>query len=319
MPSLTYIKRLSQEQPTIKVTRVGVSKARQRAKARFGEDSVIRFSLHKRIKRTIDNAGGQVYVKISYYASSIKQKKTAMETHAKLSGIGLIRKSSLLRMDPQTQHQLNSNKSDQERIDKLVAISTTTKISELTQIALEKFHLPKDEEDTSYCMTLSVSGKGKNKKKIASHFFSTIIINVGHLEKNLPPERTLLDIINDTEMIPKGTIEKLFVLQKISNAKMQNSTGEIDGNSTNGSRFVRYLLKQDNASNSKPVQNNTEDISSTGNVLKRLDEAILSLENDKRKLDKVCSDEVKLNINFSVVWMADFPKKNRTFHYLQLY
>jgi hypothetical protein len=117
----------------------------------------------------------------------------------------------------------------------------------------------------------------------------------------LPPERTLLDIINDTEMIPKGTIEKLFVLQKISNAKMQNSTSEVDGNSTNGSRFVRYLLKQDNASNSKPVQNNTEDISSTGNVLKRLDEAIMSLENDKRKLDKVCSDEVKFNINFSVV------------------
>src|SRR6478752_4106442 len=109
MPSLTYIKRLSMEQPTIKVTRVGVSKARQRAKARFGEDSVIRFSLHKRIKRTIETSG-QIYVKISYYAENKKHHHPhhpvgQPENKNKISTMGLIRKSSLLRVDQQVQQQ----------------------------------------------------------------------------------------------------------------------------------------------------------------------------------------------------------------------
>jgi hypothetical protein len=163
MPSLTYIKRLSMEQPTIKVTRVGVSKARQRAKARFGEDSVIRFSLHKRIKRTIETSG-QIYVKISYYAENKKHRHHLLNTenNNKISTMGLIRKSSLLRVDQQVQQQqqlLMQQKAKQERIDKLVAVATTTQMVELTNTALEKFHMMS--EDTSlYYMSLSVNGKG---------------------------------------------------------------------------------------------------------------------------------------------------------------
>lgn len=137
MPSLTYIKKLSIEQPTIKVTRVGVSKARQRAKAHFGEDSVIRFALHKRIKRTVD---GQTYVKISYYGEDESTKKNT----------GLIRKSSLLRKD--------TNQPKKERIDKLVAISTLTPISDLIITALEKFHLT-NQNYTMYYMTLLINGR----------------------------------------------------------------------------------------------------------------------------------------------------------------
>lgn len=161
MPSLTYIKRLSMEQPTIKVTRVGVSKARQRAKARFGEDSVIRFSLHKRIKRIIDTAPGQIYVKISFHAENNKQIKSISVN--KMSTMGLIRKSSLLRVDQQIQQQqqqLLLQKANQERIDKLVAISTTTSILELTRTALEKFHMG-NEDKSLYSMTLSLNGLGK--------------------------------------------------------------------------------------------------------------------------------------------------------------
>lgn len=150
MPSLTYIKRLSIEQPTIKVTRVGVSKARQRAKAHFGEDSVIRFALHKRIKRTLD---GQTYVKISYYGDCDKKKSSS-----------LIKKSSLLRKDSQPK------KSKKERMDKLVAISALTPISELTTTALEKFHLSPGESETYY-MTLLINGRngkpfGKNSRNL---------------------------------------------------------------------------------------------------------------------------------------------------------
>lgn len=158
MPSLTYIKHLSIEQPTIKVTRVGVSKARQRAKARFGEDSVIRFSLHKRIKRTIDTAAGQIYVKISYYANNNK----VANTPGKISTMGLIRKSSLMRVDQHIQQQQHELSENQERIDKLVAISTTTLISDLTLTALEKFHMV-DQDKTLYGMALSLNGQGLYK------------------------------------------------------------------------------------------------------------------------------------------------------------
>lgn len=139
MPSLTSIKKLSIEQPTIKVTRVGVSKARQRAKAHFGEDSVIRFSLHKRIKRTID---GQVYVKISYYVDNDNIKRGSV-----------LRKSSLLRKDVHPKKFLKK-----ERIDKLVATSSLTRISDLIITALEKFHL-KGQDYNMYYMTILINGR----------------------------------------------------------------------------------------------------------------------------------------------------------------
>ncbi|KAI9248458.1 hypothetical protein EDC94DRAFT_528302 [Helicostylum pulchrum] len=268
MPSLTYIKRLSMEQPTIKVTRVGVSKARQRAKARFGEDSVIRFSLHKRIKRIIDTAPGQIYVKISFHAENNKQIKSISVN--KMSTMGLIRKSSLLRVDQQIQQQqqqLLIQKANQERIDKLVAISTTTSILELTTTALEKFHMS-NEDKSLYSMTLSLNGH----------------------ETPLTPTKTISEILNDSELIPKGTVEKLFVLRKKNSAPANaivpaiptTSVSETTSESTN--RFVRYILKQQDSK--ETVQEETSTVSSTGSVLKRLDQAILSLENDKRQLDK---------------------------------
>jgi len=156
------------EQPTIKVTRVGVSKARQRAKARFGEDSVIRFSLHKRIKRTIETSG-QIYVKISYYAENKKHHHPhhpvgQPENKNKISTMGLIRKSSLLRVDQQVQQQqqqqaMQQRANKQERIDKLVAVSIATQISDLKITALEKFHLI-NEDASLYFISLSVNGHG---------------------------------------------------------------------------------------------------------------------------------------------------------------
>lgn len=167
MPSLTYIKRLSIEQPTIKVTRVGVSKARQRAQARFGEDSFIRFSLHKRIKRTIETSG-QIYVKISYFAENkrhhhhLSHIESTNNNTSIISTMGLIRKSSLLRVDQHVQQQqqlLLQQKAKQERIDKLVAISTDIKMEDLTSTALEKFHM-NDQDKSLYHITLSVNGQG---------------------------------------------------------------------------------------------------------------------------------------------------------------
>ncbi|ORE02808.1 hypothetical protein BCV72DRAFT_42219 [Rhizopus microsporus var. microsporus] len=234
MPSLTSIKKLSIEQPTIKVTRVGVSKARQRAKAHFGEDSVIRFSLHKRIKRTID---GQVYVKISYYVDNDNIKRGSV-----------LRKSSLLRKDVHPKKFLKK-----ERIDKLVATSSLTRISDLIITALEKFHL-KDQDYSMYYMAVLINGRS---------------------EKILPMDRSLVDILNDSELIPKGTTEKSFILHK---KEPTQSAGVSDlSYDSNRRSVVRKLLKQQD-------NNHKYGLSSTETVIKRLDEAIQSLEHDKKQI-----------------------------------
>lgn len=106
----------------------------------------------------------------------------------------------------------------------------------------------------------------------------------------MTPTKTISEILNDSELIPKGTVEKLFVLRKKNNAPANaivpaiptTSVSETTSESTN--RFVRYILKQQDSK--ETVQEETSTVSSTGSVLKRLDQAILSLENDKRQLDK---------------------------------
>lgn len=108
------------------------------------------------------------------------------------------------------------------------------------------------------------------------------------VETSLANSKTISEILDDPELIPKGTVEKLFVLRKkVPNVAPPSpvlpttSISESTSESTN--RFVRYIMKQHDKE-APPVE--PEHMSNTGNVLKRLDEAILSLENDKRQLDK---------------------------------
>jgi hypothetical protein len=95
-------------------------------------------------------------------------------------------------------------------------------------------------------------------------------------------------------LIPKGTVEKLFVLRKKNSVNNSTSsassipvvipaTSISETESTN--RFVRFLKHQDHTKEVHAAAA-VEDVSSAGNVLKRLDQAIQSLENDKRQLDK---------------------------------
>lgn len=82
-----------------------------------------------------------------------------------MSTMGLIRKSSLLRVDQQVQQQqqqqqaMQQNANKQERIDKLVAVSIATQISDLKLTALEKFHLI-NQDASHFYMSLSVNGHG---------------------------------------------------------------------------------------------------------------------------------------------------------------
>ncbi|KAI9028237.1 hypothetical protein CLU79DRAFT_738371 [Phycomyces nitens] len=256
MPSLTHIKQLSQHLSTVEVTRVGVSKARQRAKARFGEDSVIRFYLHKRIKR-INERDGLVYVKISYYANIPIDEKKDTSLRSPFST-----KSLRLKAAPKPPKTVSRS----ERIDKLVAISASITIADLTLIALDKFHIVHGDRDT-----------GPKKNEAPDRYRMTLSINEN--EKSLRSSSRLSDILIDPKLIPKGTVEKRFVLRKVK--ENAGSSRQINQ--------VRPATNQDISSSPLSLPTNRSLVagsmldSSTESVLKRLDAALLSMEAERQR------------------------------------
>ncbi|KAL0089449.1 hypothetical protein F4703DRAFT_1467222 [Phycomyces blakesleeanus] len=137
MPPLNHIKQLSQH---LNGGDFGLNKTvsnQQRARKQL-EESQIRFYLHKRIRR-VNERQGELYVKISLY------------TPPSLSQSGLSKKKSA--------------EMGQERIDKIIAIPSSSSVSECTKIALDKFHLAYDrtegDKGNRYRMTLVLSGKEK--------------------------------------------------------------------------------------------------------------------------------------------------------------
>lgn len=89
----------------------------------------------------------------------------------------------------------------------------------------------------------------------------------------------MTDIFNDPSWIPKGTIEKFFVLRKNHFVPSTSQSEPISPTDSNRRSVVRKLLKQQDNSGKSSLSN-------TDNVIKRLDEAIQSLENDKNKMAK---------------------------------
>ncbi|OAD74916.1 hypothetical protein PHYBLDRAFT_167252 [Phycomyces blakesleeanus NRRL 1555(-)] len=258
MPSLTHIKQLSQHLSTVEVTRVGVSKARQRAKARFGEDSVIRFYLHKRIRR-INERDGLVYVKLSYYANIPIDEKKDTSLRSPFST-----KSLRLKSTPKPPKTVSRS----ERIDKLVAISANITIADLTLIALDKFHIVHGDKDIT-----------PKKNEAPDRYRMTLSINEN--EKSLRSSSRLSEILIDSRLIPKGTVEKRFVLRKVKESV--NSSRQINQ--------VRPVTNQDLNLSGPPLSLQTSRSlvagsmldSSTESVLKRLDAALLSMEAERQR------------------------------------
>lgn len=129
LPSLTHVNQLREKSSTVEVTRLGVSRAQNKVKGNFGEDSVIRFYLHKRIKR-IHEHDGQIYIKVSIYAD----EETWMTPNKKISN-----RSSLIKSKKKGSDSTAGKY--RERIDKLIAIKSNATVTEATIVALEKFHI----------------------------------------------------------------------------------------------------------------------------------------------------------------------------------
>ncbi|CEG75730.1 Putative Genomic scaffold, msy_sf_9 [Rhizopus microsporus] len=111
MPSVSHIRRISQ-QSVSSVQSSGTTQRRPRSSSfsnyeqtNYDEDSVIRFYLHRRIKRAHENL---VYIKVSLYPDTRKQKKP---------------------------HEM-------DRMDKVIAVNQESSVGQVIQLALEKFHVP---------------------------------------------------------------------------------------------------------------------------------------------------------------------------------
>ncbi|ORZ24710.1 hypothetical protein BCR42DRAFT_403498 [Absidia repens] len=212
MPSLTHIR------SKVKLTRIGVTHAAPSNgnATSFGENSVIRFLLNKRIKR-INELDGQLRIKIAYYtdASSTSTTSTRSSTGS-TSNTRTSRLSQLYRRSNSHQRRLgrlsssgafslsSSPAPDQllDRIEKLVSVPGYLVVSDLTSLALEKFHIQQgvpytftNDKLDKYGMTLVLQGK----------------------EHVLNASRCIMDILNDEWLNPKGKDDDgiLFVLRKM--------------------------------------------------------------------------------------------------------
>lgn len=97
---------------------------------------------------------------------------------------------------------------------------------------------------------------------------------------------TISDALGDPGLMPK-----LLVLRKRSSptdAVAQNTSTLDAAESTNNRRFMRFLKQDKDTVASSPSTSSVDSVqskeSTTGTVLRRLDLAIQSLENDKRQL-----------------------------------
>lgn len=134
MPSLSNYRRISQQSVSSSASpgkRPRSSSFSNYEQTNHDEDSVIRFYLHRRIKRAHENL---VYIKVSLYPDTHKQKKP---------------------------HEM-------DRMDKVIAVKQESTIGQVIQLALEKFHVP-DENLTKQLKKYKLSvkshhGKGKGIK-----------------------------------------------------------------------------------------------------------------------------------------------------------
>ncbi|KAI8355078.1 hypothetical protein EDC96DRAFT_609733 [Choanephora cucurbitarum] len=117
MPSLSHIHRLSQPAQR----RPRSSSFSNYEQTSFDEDSVIRFYLHRRIKRA-DEREGLVYIKVSLYPDHQK-KKTEID-----------------------------------RIDKIIPVRQDSRIGDVIHLALEKFHIP-DARASGFAVDSKKNGK----------------------------------------------------------------------------------------------------------------------------------------------------------------
>ncbi|OZJ03648.1 hypothetical protein BZG36_03936, partial [Bifiguratus adelaidae] len=128
LPSFTHVSKSPQGSSKFEVTRVGVHLKNSVSDIRFGEDSIIKFFLRRKVKR-VDNVTDNIFIKISLFPEDMEVAQEDVKAdNAQRSG----RSKSKRKTKPAA---------EQERIDKIVAVRSNATIADITTVALDKFHI----------------------------------------------------------------------------------------------------------------------------------------------------------------------------------
>lgn len=163
MPSLSHIRRISQQSMS---STLSTSSRRPRSSSfsnyeqtSFDEDSVIRFYLHRRIKRAIEREG-LLYIKVSLYPEIEITPEPSTG-----AGAFFMTKSSAKSKLAKKQQQ----KSEIDRIDKIISVRKDYPIGVVINLALEKFHVPDAQADEYHIGTASSRQLGKYRMLVRGH------------------------------------------------------------------------------------------------------------------------------------------------------
>ncbi|KAI8884715.1 hypothetical protein K501DRAFT_312534 [Backusella circina FSU 941] len=147
MPSLSHIKRISQQSlsSTLSVNssrRPRSSSFSNYEQTSFDEDSVIRFYLHRRIKRA-HGQEGLMYIKVSLYPD-----ETAIATSpVQQQQIDAFTNNPTPARLKKHRKEQQPNRSEIDRIDKIIPIRLDSFVGTVINTALEKFHVPDAEAE----------------------------------------------------------------------------------------------------------------------------------------------------------------------------
>ncbi|GAN00608.1 hypothetical protein MAM1_0001d00030 [Mucor ambiguus] len=227
MPSFSHIKRISQQSLSSLQSRNSTSRRPRSSsfsnyeQTNYDEDSVIRFYLHRRIKRAHEREG-LLYIKVSLYPDETSIVTSTMASpQPAFTKNPTVPKSS--KMSKKRQQQ--QIRSEIDRIDKIISVRQESPIGAVINLALEKFHVPDavaDEYQAGNCEQLRDSRQlGKYKMSVRGHGQETelnpyeLMSNVLLQQKSSSP--------NHSGPI---TSDLLFVLRKAGSAVKKPSQKE---------------------------------------------------------------------------------------------
>ncbi|CAO3598694.1 unnamed protein product [Absidia cylindrospora] len=189
------------------------SESNNNTEASFGQNSVARFTLNKRIK-LISEQDGHLRIKIAYYDDD--STKPTKSNSATTTSSSTSRFSRLYHRSEAHQRRSNhtsspSTISEQRltRIEKLVAVPGKLKVKNLTQLALEKFHIQQN-LDKDHGSRLDMYG---------------MALMVHREEHLLDGNRNIIDIMDDKQLSTNGNYDGvLFILKKMPSSTQSSSS-----------------------------------------------------------------------------------------------
>ncbi|CEP06957.1 hypothetical protein [Parasitella parasitica] len=241
MPSFSHVKRISQQSLSSLQSRNSTSRRPRSSsfsnyeQTSFDEDSVIRFYLHRRIKRAHEREG-LLYIKVSLYPD---ETAIAASTATNPQSGSFIKnptksksKMSSKKRQQQQQQQQQQMRPEIDRIDKIISVRQESPIGAVINLALEKFHVPDAVADDYHPgngqqlrdsrqlgkYRMSVRGNGQETELNPNELMSNVLLQ----QKSFSP--------NHTGPI---TSDLLFVVRKAgSNTKKQSQRERHAGEQT---------------------------------------------------------------------------------------